>query len=110
VSPLSIDDLHALKSLAVQAMNRQRRAAEAIAGEDFLRALRIDGYRAQPQLGEQGRRSLAKVDEFRGLHERVGVLLDETLVAADPDRKLYPAAHERTTERLRLAAPAEATF
>lgn len=110
VSALDIYDLHKLKTLAVVAMNHARKDAEALAGADFLAALRVDGCRAQPQLGEQAKRGLERVDALAALADRVGIVLDAEMVAADPDGKNYPAAHARVRERAAAADPAKAPF
>ncbi len=106
MSALSIDDLHALRTIVVVAMNGRRAEAWAEAGADFLGALRVDGNRAQPQLGEVARRALARVDEIAALYDRLGAVLDAELVAADPDRTRYPAAHARARDRMAKAAVA----
>jgi hypothetical protein len=103
--PFTIDELTDLKTLAVVAMNQAYRDAATKAGEDFLSALRIDGERAQPCLGEAATQKLDHAHELRDLHTRVGIELDDTLVAADPDRKLYPAAHARVRDRKAAADP-----
>lgn len=97
----TIDELRAIKTVAVVAMNQAYRDAATKAGEDFLSALRVDGERAQPQLGEVARRALNRAQDLRRLHDRIGVELDDTLVASDPDpdHPLYPAATARVRER-----------
>lgn len=101
MSTLSIDDLNAIKTIVVVAMNRERREAEARAGADFLQALRIDGERAQPQLGENARRAVDRTRELGELHDRIGGVLDEACVEADPDCKVFRAAHARVRDRAR---------
>ena len=109
---LSVDDLRKLDTLATKAKNEARREAEAAAGADFLRALSIDGFRAQPRVS---RATQAKLDRAAGLcalSDRVGAALDDQLVAADPGGTLYPAARERVREREQWAAadPPERPF
>lgn len=106
MSALGIDDLHKIRTLTVVAMNRARHDAEALAGHDFLAAVHVDGFRAQPRLGAVATRAMDRVDELAALHDRVGIVLDAELVASDPDGTNYPAAHARVRER----AVADETF
>lgn len=103
---LSIDDLVTLKTLAVREMNAARKHAEAAAGEDFLRALDVDSFRAQPSLGETARHRIDVWRERAALVDRISVALDDALIADDPDGTKYPAAHARVREREQNAAVA----
>lgn len=96
---LSIDDLRVLHTLAVKAKNEARAAAESAAGADFLRALHIDGSRAQPSLGIATQARLDRADKASDLAVRVGQEVDARLVATDPGGTLYPAARDRVRER-----------
>lgn len=87
-------------------MNGALEALETRAGADFLRALDIDGFRAQPQLGAAARSVLDDAERLGALAVRVGEEIDARLVATDPDGMSYPAARERVRERQAAAAAA----
>ncbi len=101
---LSIDDLVTLKTLAVRSMNEERKRAEAAAGEDFVQVLGRDIEPPacwRPKLSATAQARLDVSRARAALADRVGVVLDDALVAADPDGTEYPAAHARVAERAR---------
>lgn len=113
MAALSISDLTKLKSLAIQAMNAERKHAEAAAGADFVQVLASDIQPPdcwRPRLSDTARTRLEFSRECAALADRVGIVLDEALVAADGDGTNYPAAHARVRDRAAAADPAKAPF
>lgn len=96
---LSVKDLRTLHRVTIKAKNEARRAAAAEAGADALRALRVDGFRAQLSVSPALQALIDHADRLSALAVRVGEEVDDALVATDASGRLYPAARERVLER-----------
>lgn len=98
MTTLTIEDLQAIRTELKVAANRARKEAEAFAGADILVAPQSDAT-AWDKFGGLTRNALKRTEELHALHRRVGVVLDDMLVAADPEGINAPAAHARVHER-----------
>lgn len=100
MTTLSIEDLQAIRTELRFAANRAREDAEALVGADVLVASQTAvPVSVRPKLRLQTQHALNRIEELRALQGRVGIVLDDMLVAADPEGINAPAAHARVHER-----------
>lgn len=106
MTTLRIGELQTIKTILITAANKADKEAAAYIGADVLAAFGagihatlVANASPLPALSQQTRNAIERAEALHELHQHVGVVLDDMLVAADPEGINAPAAHARVHER-----------